>query len=105
MFTFLLSVHVLLCIALVVIVLLQAGKGQGLAGLFGAGGGTQTIFGSRAGDILTKFTTVVAVLWMLISVSLAVMSSKRSGTFASKIEAEAAKTVKETPLQQDSKPE
>ncbi|MBN2190020.1 MAG: preprotein translocase subunit SecG [Candidatus Aureabacteria bacterium] len=105
MFTFLLSVHVLLCIALVIIVLLQAGKGQGLAGLFGAGGGTQTIFGSRAGDILTKFTTIVAILWMLISVSLAVMSSKRSGTFASKIEAEAAKTANEVPLQQDSQGE
>ena len=85
MFAFLVTMHILLCIGLVVIVLLQAGKGQGLGGLFGAGG-SQTIFGARAGDVLTKATTFVAVLWMILCVFLAVLSSRRSSSLVSEIE-------------------
>lgn len=58
-------VHVTVCVLLVIAVLLQSGKDAGLSGAFGLGGGGQTIFGARAGDVLTKATTVLAVVFVL----------------------------------------
>lgn len=86
MFAFLVTVHILLCVGLVVVVLLQVGKGQGLGGLFGSGGGGQTIFGAHAGDVLTKATTFIAVFWMVLCVLLAVLSSRRTSSLVSDIE-------------------
>jgi preprotein translocase subunit SecG len=69
-------VHVLVCVILILVVLLQSGKGADLAGAFG-GGATQTAFGSRGpASILSKVTTVAAVLFMLTSISLSMMGSK-----------------------------
>ena len=68
--------HVLACIGLIMIVLLQRGKGADLGAAFG--GSSQTVFGSQgAGGFLTKMTTGVAVLFMLTSLGLAYMSSNR----------------------------
>lgn len=58
-------VHVTACILLIAAVLLQSGKDAGLSGAFGLGGGGQTIFGARAGDVLSKATTVLAVIFVL----------------------------------------
>jgi preprotein translocase subunit SecG len=69
-------VHVLVCIILILVVLLQSGKGADLAGAFG-GGATQTAFGSRGpASFLSKMTTVAAVLFMITSLSLALMAGK-----------------------------
>lgn len=63
---------------MVSVILLQAGKGGGLAETFGGGGGSQmTIFGQKASAFLTKATTVSAVLFLCTSLSLAVLSSRR----------------------------
>ncbi len=60
---------------MVVVVLLQSGKGAGLGG--GFGGSSQTIFGSRGpADFLSKFTTVSAIIFMVTSLMLSVMSNK-----------------------------
>jgi len=68
--------HVLACIGLILIVLLQRGKGADLGAAFG--GSSQTVFGSQgAGGFLTKVTTAAAVVFMLTSLSLAYMSSHR----------------------------
>jgi preprotein translocase subunit SecG len=68
--------HVLACIGLIMIVLLQRGKGADLGAAFG--GSSQTVFGSQgAGGFLTKMTTVVAVLFMFTSLGLAYLSSNR----------------------------
>ena len=68
--------HVLACIGLIMIVLLQRGKGADLGAAFG--GSSQTVFGSQgAGGFLTKMTTAVAVLFMLTSLGLAYLSSTR----------------------------
>ncbi len=68
--------HVLACLGLILIVLLQRGKGADLGAAFG--GSSQTVFGSQgAGGFLTKATTGVAVLFMLTSLGLAYMSSTR----------------------------
>lgn len=66
--------HVLACIGLIMIVLLQQGKGADLGAAFG--GSSQTVFGSQgAGGFLTKMTTGVAVLFMFTSLGLAYLSS------------------------------
>ncbi len=51
---------------LMIIVLLQRGRGGGLAGAFGGAGG-QSAFGTKAGDVFTKITVVVAVAWVLVA--------------------------------------
>ena len=68
---FLTVLHVMVCVFLVVVVLLQRGKGAEIGAVFG-GGSNATIFGSRgAGNFLTKLTTGAAVVFMLTSLSLA----------------------------------
>lgn len=74
------TIHVIVCIALILIVLLQTGKGADMGAAFG-GGGSNTLFGaSGAGTFLSKATTVAAVVFMLTSLSLAYVSSNRTGT-------------------------
>ena len=68
---FLTVLHVMVCVFLMVVVLLQRGKGAEIGAVFGGGSGS-TIFGSRgAGNFLTKLTTGAAVVFMLTSLSLA----------------------------------
>jgi preprotein translocase subunit SecG len=65
--------HVVVCVFLVAVVLLQRGKGAQVGAVFGGGGGA-TMFGGRgAGNFLTKLTTGAAVVFMLTSLSLAYM--------------------------------
>jgi preprotein translocase subunit SecG len=68
-------VHIFVCMFLMLVVLLQQGKGGGMGAAFG-GGATQQVFGGRgAGNILTRATAVCAAIFMLTSVSLAYLSS------------------------------
>jgi preprotein translocase subunit SecG len=77
--TILIVIHVFVCIALIMIVLFQSGKGADMGAAFG-GGASNTLFGSTgASTFLGKATTVAAVIFMLTSLSLAYMSSHRTG--------------------------
>jgi len=79
MLTVITVLHVLVCFALVLIVLLQAGKGAELGAAFG--GASQTIFGSAgAMGFLSKLTTVAAVIFMITSLLLAFASSQRASS-------------------------
>ncbi len=70
------TIHVLVCVILILVVLLQSGKGADLAGAFG-GGATQTAFGSRGpASFLSKMTTVAAIVFMLTSISLSTITRK-----------------------------
>jgi preprotein translocase subunit SecG len=70
----LLILHILVCFALIFIVLVQGGKGAELGAAFGAGS-SQTVFGGRgAATFLNKATTVVAVVFMITSLLLAIVS-------------------------------
>jgi preprotein translocase subunit SecG len=72
----LLAIHVIVCIALILIVLLQSGKGAQMGAAFG--GSSQTIFGSPgAAGFLTKITTVAAVVFMITSLLLAFWSTPK----------------------------
>ena len=77
---FLVIIHVLVCIALIMIVLLQTGKGSDMGAAFG-GGSSQTLFGSTgASTFLSKATTGAAIIFMVTSLGLAWMSSHRTGS-------------------------
>jgi preprotein translocase subunit SecG len=74
--------HVLICVLLVIVILMQSAKGEGLAGAFGGGGGglSGAVFGGRgAATFLSKATTVLAVVFMINCGILAFMSGNRSG--------------------------
>ena len=67
-------------ILLIFLVLIQRGKGGGLAGAFGGAGGSSA-FGSRAGDIFTRVTLVLAAVWvLLVMVHIKVVQSSKTST-------------------------
>ena len=71
-------IHIIVCIALVCIVLLQTGKGASLGAAFG--GATQTVFGASGGTgFFEKLTTGVAIVFMITSLSLTYISAKKGG--------------------------
>lgn len=73
---FLVTLHILVSIFLMLIVIMQPGKGADLAGAFG-GGGSQTAFGARgAATLLHKLTVALFILFILTSVMLAVMMGR-----------------------------
>ena len=76
---FIIVIHIIVCIALIMIVLLQTGKGADMGAAFG-GGSSQTLFGSTgASTFLSKATTAAAILFMLTSLILAYMSGNKTG--------------------------
>ena len=75
LYVLLVIVHVVVCLALILVVLLQVGKGQSIGAAFGGAGSSQTFFGSRGpATFLSRLTTVSAALFMLTSLSLAYIS-------------------------------
>ena len=74
-------IHVIVCLVLVVVVLLQSGKAADLAGAFG-GMGSQTVFGPRgSATMLSKATTISAIVFMITSLTLSILATRGgSGT-------------------------
>ena len=71
--------YVPVCLFLILVVLLQTGKRADLAGAFG-GGGSQTAFGARgAATLLAKVTTGAAILFMVIALTLSIVTSQTDG--------------------------
>ena len=90
------TIHIIVCFILIIAVLLQSGKSADLAGAFG-GIGSQTVFGPRgAGNILSKATTTCAVLFMVTSLGMWILSAR--GT-KSVVRGEEAPAVTETQKQ------
>jgi len=72
-------VHVIVCLFLIIVVLLQSGKAADLAGAFG-GMGSQTAFGPRgSATVLSKATTIAAALFMVTSLSLSILHTRSGG--------------------------
>src|ERR1051326_6814114 len=72
-------IHVVVCIFLIIVVLLQSGKAADLAGAFG-GMGSQTAFGPRgSATLLSKATTISAVLFMIASMTLSILATRNAG--------------------------
>jgi preprotein translocase subunit SecG len=76
--TLVVVVHVVIAVALVGLVLIQQGKGADAGAAFG-GGASQTVFGSQgSGSFLTRFTTLLAVVFFVTSFSLAIFAKQRA---------------------------
>jgi len=76
----LVSVHIMIAIALIIVVLIQRGQGSDMGASFG-GGGAQTLFGSRgSGSFLGKLTGGLAAGFMLTSLTLAFFSQQQAGS-------------------------
>lgn len=74
-YVLLVIVHVAVCLSLILVVLLQVGKGQSIGAAFGGAGSSQTFFGSRGpATFLSQLTTVSAAMFMLTSLGLAYLS-------------------------------
>jgi preprotein translocase subunit SecG len=68
--------HIIVAVTLILVVLLQVGKGQSIGAAFGGAGSSQTLFGSRGpATFLSHMTTIAAVIFMLTSLGLAYLSS------------------------------
>ncbi len=81
---FLIIVHIFVCLFLILVILLQAGKGQGLSNIFG--GGAQEVFGAKTPIFLAKATAVCAALFLITSISLAIISKHQQKSVMEKVE-------------------
>jgi len=80
MYTFLISIHVIIGILLVLIVLIQSGRSGGLSGLMGGGGGGDALFTATSQQSgLRKATIIIAIIFMSTSLGLTILSSRKVG--------------------------
>jgi preprotein translocase subunit SecG len=92
MLTIIAVVHLMVAIALILIVLLQTGRGSEIGAAFG-GGSSQTLFGSSGSSkFMTKLTTAAVVIFMLTSLSLAYFYGHREGS-VSKVPVKSGESV------------
>ena len=90
--------HVMVCVGLIIVVLLQTGKGTGLASVFGGGGGESVFGGKGFGSVLAKATGVLAVLFMLTSIGLSLLP--KGGTPSSALGTQGGRPAAEAPAGQ-----
>lgn len=108
MTTIIIALHVSVCVLLILIVLLQSGKGAEMGVSIG-GGASQTFFGAAGpANILTKITTAVAIIFMVTSLTLAYFSGQKPETSVMKgngalIEQQAAQPDKQLPEKEPEK--
>ena len=69
LFYLFLTLFLIVCVILILLVLIQKGRGGGLSGAFGGGGGN-TAFGTKTGDVLTWATSIVFGVFILLAVAL-----------------------------------
>jgi len=77
-------IHVFVCLMLIGIILLQPGRGMGLSGATFADSATQSVFGTKTADVLTKATTVAAVLFMVTCIGLSALTAHKSRSLYSR---------------------
>ncbi len=101
----LIVIFIITAILLVVVVLIQDEQGEGLGGLFG--GGSSTPFGSRSGNVLTRFTSILGAVFLFCSFGIAwVNRTPQSGDVLGAAKREEAQTAKEwwlTPVNSNAK--
>ena len=83
MYAFVLVVHVIVCLVLVFVVLLQAGRGGGFSDMLG-GGQPQSLFGTQTNAFMVKVTEVCAVLFIVTSLVLGMLSTQQGRSLVGK---------------------
>jgi preprotein translocase subunit SecG len=84
MMTFVTAIHVIACIVLIILVLIQRGRGAGLVESFA---GVESMFGTKTNAFLTRTTTIMSVVFFITCLSLAVLSVKQSKSLMSDVKA------------------
>src|SRR5215208_2670594 len=75
------TIYMIVCLTLVMVVLLQQGKGGGMANAFGGGGSSQAAFGARSGaTVLSRATTICAVLFVVGALVLGILGQRGPGS-------------------------
>ena len=99
MYSLILIIHILVCLAIIFVILLQKSKGAEMGAAFG--GSSQTIFGSSgAMTFLNKLTTIVAVMFMVTSLALAHMAApKKVESILDEVTTEQAPSASESPAE------
>src|SRR5512146_2233914 len=104
MITLITIIHIIVCLFIIIVVLLQSGKGQDIAAAFG-GMGSQTAFGPRgAATLLGKATTWSAVVFMLTSITLSIVAARHTSSGSVLSGAKPAATQPATPTQKPTAP-
>jgi preprotein translocase subunit SecG len=80
--TFIIIIHVIICVALIGLVLIQRGRGSGLVESFS---GVESMFGTKTNTFLTRTTTILSILFFFTCLSLAVLSVRQSRSLMSNI--------------------
>ena len=93
MILFVTIVHVIVCLMLVGIILLQPGKGMGLSNSAFSDSAAQSVFGTKTADVLTKATTVAAILFMLTCIGLSALTAHKSRSLYSNFKNQAPITM------------
>jgi preprotein translocase subunit SecG len=90
-------IHVIICLFLIIVVLLQSGQSADIAAAFG-GMGSQTAFGTRtAATVLSKATTWAAVMFMVTSITLSVFATRHANRSGSVLEGTRPAPTKSAP--------
>ncbi len=71
-------IHIVVCFVLIVVILIQGGRGQGLTGPSFASGNVQSLLGTRAADFLTKATTISAIFFLFTCIGLNIIETRKS---------------------------
>jgi len=97
MYILVLLVHIVVCLFLIIVILLQSGKAADLAGAFG-GMGSQTAFGPRgSATLLSKATTGSAIIFMITSLSLSILAGRASSSAKTVLDSSSPAATKSAP--------
>ena len=90
MFIAIISIHILVCILLIIMILIQRGRGGGLVESFS---GVESMFGTKTNTLLTRLTTVLAIMFLLSCLVLAFISAQKSKSVFEKIKPESSEQL------------
>jgi preprotein translocase subunit SecG len=97
MTSLMIAIHVLICILLITIILIQAGRGGGLVENFSS---VESIFGTKTNVLLTRTTTILSILFFVTCVSLAFLSARQSRSLMQNIKVQ-EQPIKAIPVSQE----
>ncbi|MBD3379649.1 MAG: preprotein translocase subunit SecG [Candidatus Omnitrophica bacterium] len=98
MYILLIIFHVIICLGLIATILLQAGRGGGLAEAFGGGESAQSLLGTQAPEVLKKATEIAAILFLVTSLTLGMITARRGRSLFETGRVPALPVSPETPI-------